>query len=149
MPQTDKPSPLIILTGGLRTPSQLSQSIIKKHAQLLGIGRLAVLSPDLPRRLSPTALNNTKSYRQIEFPDSKLYIPSWTPKLAGAGIGTAWYTVAIRRIAENRRMDINSTGSLGALLGMWVWLTPQDRAEVYRAVVVLVIILVIVWIYGT
>ncbi|PCH35133.1 FMN-linked oxidoreductase [Wolfiporia cocos MD-104 SS10] len=45
-------SPLILLTGGFRTLPSLSSALSNGHAHLLGAGRLSVLCPDLPRRLS-------------------------------------------------------------------------------------------------
>ncbi|KAI0045015.1 FMN-linked oxidoreductase [Auriscalpium vulgare] len=43
--------PLVVLTGGLQTPANLTDALSNGHADLLGIGRGSVLCPDLPRRL--------------------------------------------------------------------------------------------------
>lgn len=46
------PRPLVVLTGGLRSLEALNDVIDSQHADLLGIGRGSVLTPDLPNRLS-------------------------------------------------------------------------------------------------
>ncbi|PSS37442.1 hypothetical protein PHLCEN_2v649 [Hermanssonia centrifuga] len=43
--------PLVLLTGGLVTPELMSSALRHNHADLLGIGRLSVLYPELPKVL--------------------------------------------------------------------------------------------------
>ncbi len=43
--------PLVLLTGGLVTPELMSSALRHSHADLLGIGRLSVLYPELPKVL--------------------------------------------------------------------------------------------------
>lgn len=44
--------PLIMLTGGLHSPDLMQAALSHKHTDLLGIGRGAVLQPELPRHLT-------------------------------------------------------------------------------------------------
>lgn len=46
------PRPLVVLTGGLRSLDALTDVLDAQHADLAGIGRGSVLTPDLPNRLS-------------------------------------------------------------------------------------------------
>lgn len=46
------PRPLIVITGGLRSLEALSDVLDSQYADLAGIGRGSVLTPDLPNRLS-------------------------------------------------------------------------------------------------
>ncbi|KAH9836271.1 uncharacterized protein C8Q71DRAFT_74458 [Rhodofomes roseus] len=52
--------PLILLTGGLRTLPLMSSVLKHGHADLLGIGRLSVLCPDLPRTLEAAIAGTTE-----------------------------------------------------------------------------------------
>lgn len=119
MASSDGILPLVLLTGGLRTPAHLYTALSAKHAHLLGIGRGSVLCPGLPTVLK----NRRKDESEAELysdltpfkpePDLGLsfterkpwrwiwkYIPK--VKLIGAGIGMAWYVVMIRRLAKER-----------------------------------------------
>ncbi|KIJ55026.1 hypothetical protein M422DRAFT_24885 [Sphaerobolus stellatus SS14] len=117
----DKPRPLILLTGGLRTPSQLSHAIKERHADILGLGRPSVLCPDLPRQLSPALF---RGHKGIEYPDALLAKPAWTPSLYGASLNTSWYTMAQRRLAQGKQINFQ-LGPGGATWGMWIWAGPN------------------------
>ncbi|KAG1763479.1 hypothetical protein EDD22DRAFT_887069 [Suillus occidentalis] len=128
--------PLILLTGGLRSYSHLQTALMSKHADLLGIGRGAVLCPDLPRILR-SQLQNSKSsstWADRPFarePEALFRASKWVPsvKLIGAGVGTAWYTTRMRDIAisqiKNPRVEPPpadySRGGLIAVFKMWAW----------------------------
>ena len=43
--------PLVVLTGGFTTPDLFDHALDEKHADLIGVGRLAILHPDLPVQL--------------------------------------------------------------------------------------------------
>ena len=43
MTSSDGSLPLVLLTGGLRTPAHLNTALSAKHTHLLGIGRSSVL----------------------------------------------------------------------------------------------------------
>ena len=49
-----------------------------------------------------------------------IHSPSWWPKVVGGGIAVAWYTVAMRRTALNRRLPSESTGWLPITLEMYL-----------------------------
>jgi hypothetical protein len=143
------PSPLILLTGGLRTPSHLETAITSQHADLLGIGRGSITCPDVPDVLRQ--LENVKSEERSDpytpfapepnlalaiFGSDKIGDWVWTfmsrIQLIGAGTNMAWYVVMIRRLSHSRgegkvQMDYNM-GALSAILKMWItldgkWLT--------------------------
>lgn len=130
------PVPLVLLTGGLKTFDTLSNVLEQGHAQLLGIGRASVLCPDLPRRLRESLLrrpggegalaSSTFLREPLREPDFGLPGPVERmlkvvpfPKLLGAGVGIAWYTVQMRRIAQGKALDYNMSG-LRSILEMWV-----------------------------
>ncbi|KAF8069081.1 hypothetical protein FPV67DRAFT_1414625 [Lyophyllum atratum] len=133
--------PLILLTGGLRTPELLHTALTSRHAHLLGIGRGSVLCPDLPRLLKQRQLAGAQSYLDPGWsspfraePDLtawsqiRRFLP--TVPLVGAGINMAWYIVEMRRLAaipspvgeKMEELKPKSTlGPLGAVLRMWFW----------------------------
>jgi hypothetical protein len=137
---TSPPPPLILLTGGLRTPGLLRTVLSSGHAHLLGIGRGSVLCPDLPSILKE---KNKDPHRWDDIPfqqEPDLSLPhilktwplSWlwnfVPKirLIGAGVGMAWYVVTIRRISRASRSESNmmpnyNMGGLAAVFWMWAW----------------------------
>ena len=137
---TSPPTPLILLTGGLRTPAVLRTVLTSRDAHLLGIGRGSVLCPNLPSILKQKEKDLSR-WDDIPFqlePDLSLppvlnYWPlnwAWSLvpkiKLIGAGIGIAWYIVAIRHIshASGSGRDItpnHEVGGLGAVFWMWFW----------------------------
>lgn len=107
--------PLVLLTGGLRTPAQLRKALSLNHAQLLGFGRGSVLSPGIPEILKRPA--DARVYREgVDRDDLVPFSPepdlvgkwpwtwfwSWVPKipLVGAGVEMAWYLIVIRRMAS-------------------------------------------------
>ncbi|KAG2117284.1 uncharacterized protein F5147DRAFT_672085 [Suillus discolor] len=128
--------PLILLTGGLRSHSHLQAALMSKHADLLGIGRCAVLCPDLPKILRLQLQNNKSSSTWADKPftrepEAVFRASKWIPsvKLIGSGVGTAWYTTRMRDIAisqiKNPRAepppaDYNR-GGLIAVFTMWAW----------------------------
>ena len=138
---TSPPSPLILLTGGLRTPAVLRTVLKSRHAHLLGIGRGSVLCPNLPSILKQKE-NDLSRWDDIPFqrePDLSLprilnYWPlnwAWSLvpkiKLIGAGVGIAWYIVTIRHVSHASRSgsDIipnHDMGGLGAVFWMWFWI---------------------------
>jgi hypothetical protein len=134
--------PLILLTGGLRTPRLLQKALALKHADLLGIGRGSILCPDLPSVLSQR-LDDLKTWGDIPFePEPDLQLPGilsypifrsiWElvpkVKLIGAGVEMAWYVVAMRHIAnttvagrdEKTRPEYD-VGGLCSVFWMWFW----------------------------
>ena len=147
---TSPPTPLILLTGGLRTPAVLRTVLSSGDAHLLGIGRGSVLCPNLPSLLKEKEKDHLSRWDDVPFrrePDLSLprvldywplsWVWSFVPKikLIGAGVGMAWYVVAIRRIshAGNRSgsdiiLDYNM-GGLGAVFWMWFWIPMRGMRE--------------------
>lgn len=135
---TSPPLPLILLTGGLRTPRLLRTVLNSGDANLLGIGRSSVLCPNLPAVLKNKDIQRWDDIPFQREPDLNLphMLETWplswlwnlVPKikLIGAGIGVAWYVVAIRRISRASRseyMMLNyNMGGLGAVFWMWAWI---------------------------
>ena len=134
--------PLILLTGGLRTPGLLQKALALKHADLLGIGRGSVLCPDLPSVLAKR-LHDLQTWGDIPFqPEPDLQLPGilsypilrsiWElvpkVKLIGAGVGMAWYVVAMRHIAnttvagqDKKIRPKYDVGGLYSVFCMWFW----------------------------
>lgn len=146
--KTDIPAgvnvPLILLTGGLRSPAHLQSVLDVGHADLLGVGRGSILRPDIPAILRQRILNTVMSGTSIALdnepfahePDGDIRLPSWIPQipLVGAGVSLAWYNVRMRRIAVSQlegRVDgavlpapLPTFGVTGieAMVRMWIWL---------------------------
>lgn len=145
--------PLILLTGGLRTLPLMSSVLTHDHADLLGIGRLSVLCPDLPRTLEAATAGDMKvdEFPMVPLPQPDIASPSshrgslhlldtllvrlWAllpvrlPKLVGAGSVMAWYMVMMRRIAERKDLDYG-VGGVEAVLRMWLWFAPEPGGSV-------------------
>ncbi|KAG6841270.1 hypothetical protein C0991_000248 [Blastosporella zonata] len=137
-------SPLILLTGGLRTPELLHTALASRHSHLLGIGKGSILSPDLPRLLKEQALFGTPDSADPRWstpfssePDLDAWprLRSFLPRIpfVGAGVSVAWYVVAIRRLAKlpstgrtkEKYPDLKpdyTLGPFGAIFWMWVWM---------------------------
>ncbi|KAF8638199.1 hypothetical protein AX16_010545 [Volvariella volvacea WC 439] len=126
-PSHGRGPPLILLTGGLRTPSILLSALSQNHTHLLGMGRPSVLSPDLPLLLKArleahgvtpdTGKEDTHLSRLDEpfrpepqfTPYQPHNLPSFAIKklfdllpkipLVGAGVEMTWYNVHMRRLA--------------------------------------------------
>ena len=115
--------PLILLTGGLRTPALLTTALALNHADLVGIGRAAIRSPDIPTILKSKVVSSHASVAErapTSTPDDweapftcepELKDPPYPPlnwvwnllmsvKLVGAGADMAWHTLAMRAIAS-------------------------------------------------
>ncbi|KAJ8081803.1 hypothetical protein PM082_007649 [Marasmius tenuissimus] len=135
--------PPILLTGGLRSPGHLQTALSSRHADLLGVGRASILSPDLPRVLQTRLKTEDKEQSFSPFqPDpttgldfAHVWPWSWAwpyvpkIKLVGGGVQMAWYVIAIRELASRRgHEEYNpnySLGGLGAVIRMWTW-CPSD-----------------------
>ena len=98
--------PLIMLTGGLRTRFQFAKVLAQNHAQLLGVARLAILHPSVPRQLLEASEHPENDEIQAEirnWENKKAPAPqpaTWWPRIVGGGLGMAWYDVAIRRLVR-------------------------------------------------
>jgi len=145
-PETQRTAPLVLLTGGLKTPSQCASVLENGHAHLLGIGRSSIVCPDFPHRVLGSIRDDTSDPtfdipRPIlnEAPGtlhlrSSVLDRTWGhvshlvgfPKLIGAGMEMAWYTVMMRRIAAGQRVDLH-VGGVGAVMRMWLWKAPASR----------------------
>ncbi|KAJ6524319.1 hypothetical protein B0H19DRAFT_1042921 [Mycena capillaripes] len=129
-------APLILLTGGLTTPAHLHGALSCEHAHLLGIGRAAILRPDLPRLLTQVQPDSNAPFAPA--PDQRLgerqmRILQRLPrvKLLGAGAAMAWYVVELRRLAQPGpfvQKPNYSLGSLGGVLWVWAWFGPEIAA---------------------
>ncbi|KAF9459660.1 hypothetical protein BDZ94DRAFT_1199167 [Collybia nuda] len=145
--------PLILLTGGFRTSELLYTALSSKHAHLLGFGRAAVISPDLPelvRGVGPSHSSWSQPFRPEPDLSTDFYWPRWfwsrMPRipLVGAGVGTAWYVVRMRQLAalDSKRLHLVSErshdmGSLGALLWMWVWVDWRGAALLLSSLILI------------
>jgi hypothetical protein len=124
-------APLILLTGGLATPAQLRAALSSQHAHLLGLGRSAVLRPDLPQLLKqhPDTHVSFAPAPDLHVGDSASWILKRLPRirLVGAGAAMAWYIVALRRLTtpEPARTPDYAVGALGGVWWMWVWVGPE------------------------
>ncbi|EAU88203.1 oxidoreductase [Coprinopsis cinerea okayama7 len=136
------PLPLIMLTGGLKSPALIHTALSAGHAQLVGIGRQGILCPSLPEKLKsldsdPTKWPDTPFAPEPEFTRPPLFTKPgfrWLfdsfPKISliGAGVNVSWYEVSMRYLAEKvldpdykaPYPDYSLTGA-GAILTMYLW----------------------------
>ncbi|KAJ1311226.1 hypothetical protein OPQ81_009726 [Rhizoctonia solani] len=103
---TEESRPKIMLTGSIRSVDTIEDCLNRKHAELIGIGRPAILYPDLARRIITSR----------EFPpiSDVPALPRWVlnvvrVKLVGAGLDTAVWVRAMKRIAcgDDRKLEGN------------------------------------------
>ncbi|TFK49025.1 FMN-linked oxidoreductase [Heliocybe sulcata] len=151
-PESQKTAPLVLLTGGLNTLSQCSSVLKNNYAHLLGIGRLSILCPDFPRRVSQLKAcegdySSSEPTLDVPRPVAEFDEASGTldrvwrhvsklvgfPKLIGAGMEMAWYIVMMRRVAAGQEVDA-TVGGVGAVMNMWFWRAPS-RLESRHAVI--------------
>ena len=161
--------PLILLTGGLRTPSLLHNALIAKHAHLLGIGRGAVICPDLPNILQHKGTSALHDANPIgEDPDISLLSPpiwdlvfgkSTRVSLIGAGVEMAWYLNTIRHLASTNLLsrihaeqpaDVSvfhpdySVGGAAAVIRMWLWMSAWQIARSLGALLIVILVVLLV-----
>jgi len=166
--------PLVILTGGLRTPAHLYTVLSSNHADLLGIGRSSLLCPSLPsvlRRLEESSSSQDKftSFKALPEPDLSLSFTQKCPwswmwslvpkiKLVGAGVGMAWYLIAARIWATSFPSDeegeaqlienLYRVGGLEAVLRMWIWtLEPPFSRSWGRTAISVLLFAMVVYLY--
>ncbi|KAI0941964.1 hypothetical protein AcV7_002517 [Taiwanofungus camphoratus] len=141
--------PLVLLTGGLRSVSLLSSALARRHADLLGIGRLSVLHPELPRMMSSCVEEGQKGpcssfpaeLLELDHSDPYVHWPLqrlmalllglWAmlridlPKLVGAGANMARYIIMMRNIMAGQDPESSICG-WEAVLRMWLWVAPSS-----------------------
>ncbi|PPQ75371.1 hypothetical protein CVT24_013154 [Panaeolus cyanescens] len=137
---TGKPVPLLLLTGGLRTSGLVSAVLEDSAADLVGIGRGSVTSPNLPLLLE-SRLKDRAKWNDAPFnPEPALPNPSilehgparwfwdFLPRISllGAGVEMAWYNVAMKGIAEASAKGTlddyqpdYGLGGLSVIMKMW------------------------------
>lgn len=128
---SDLPSrPMIILTGGLRSASLMHSALENGHADMLGIGRLSVVQPDLPTLLQAAENEGTWT---MPSPIQR----SWMPKipLVGSGVEMAWYVVAIRNISLRRALPGYRMEGIWAVLHMNLWVPELNLKPLYFLVI--------------
>lgn len=143
--------PLILLTGGMRSPEVFEDALSQGHADLIGIGRGSVLAPKLPlllRKLyssraagdldgeSDDEVARAFSFQQptLSYSDTPLIRAAVSilrglgilplPTLIGAGAAMAWYIVTMSRTSRGSGIDYQM-GGLRVVLTMWI---PELRA---------------------
>ncbi|KAG9034008.1 hypothetical protein FRB95_013983 [Tulasnella sp. JGI-2019a] len=143
-PRTEK-TPMIVLTGSLRTQSLMAETIRAQHADLVGIGRPSVVYPNFPRIILSSKVTPPVEYGQstdLSDPNHIYYAeppsPAWlklvNTSLIGAGIGTAWHCALMSRIATGRWDGLKSrSGTRDAAMSIQeVQDTSLSRSEMPR-----------------
>ena len=152
---TNRPPPVVMLTGGLNTLPRMTSVLVHNHAHLLGVARLAVTCPRLPAELStalatgdtelfmteppqPTELGVAPpSYLSARGAERLLYyvlkllwmlIPGRVPRIVGASASVNWYNVMLRRIAFGQEIDW-TLGTIGSTIRCYLAPTPYLPKE--------------------
>lgn len=141
--------PLVLLTGGMRSPEVFENALSQGHADLVGIARGSVLTPRLPLLLKDLYSNRAAGdldkenevARELSFQEPTLSYSDTHlirtavsilrglgilpfPTLMGAGASLAWYTVMMSRISSGNGINYKM-GGIRAILTMWI---PELRA---------------------
>jgi hypothetical protein len=138
--------PLVLLTGGMRSPDVFEDALSQGHADLIGLGRGSVLAPRLPLllrklysgqaagdldRKSDDDVAREFSFQQptLSCSDTPLIRAAVSilrglgilplPTLIGAGAAMAWYIVTMSRTSRGRGIDYQM-GGLRVVLTMWI-----------------------------
>ena len=138
--------PLVLLTGGMRSPKVFEDALSQGHADLIGLGRGSVLAPRLPLLLRKLYLGQAAEdldrksdddvareflFQQPTLPcsDTPLIRAAMSilrglgilplPTLIGAGAAMAWYIVTMSRTSRGRGIDYQM-GGLRVVLTMWI-----------------------------
>ncbi len=151
---TNRPPPVVVLTGGLNTLPRMTSVLAHDHAHLLGIARLSVLHPELPKELSsaiksgtPAFMSDPPSVSELgQRPRSLLsvraverllcyiltlvwsVVPARIPRIIGASASVNWYNIMLRRIARGQDIDY-TMGTIGATLRCYLGGTPYAPQE--------------------
>ncbi|KAF7345338.1 Nadph dehydrogenase [Mycena sanguinolenta] len=122
--------------AGSPLPAQLHAALSSQHTHLVGLGRAAILRPDLPVLLTKEQPNSQVPFAAA--PNLTLgetwgwtfkYLPRI--KLIGAGATMAWYILAMRRLTVRSAQlptPNYSVGAVGGVWGMWAWFCPEVPA---------------------
>lgn len=151
---TKRQPPLVMLTGGLNTLPRMASVLAHDHAHLLGIGRLSVVNPYLPKEISsglathtptfmadppiPTELGQPpRSYLSLRGME-RLFcyilslvwrvIPAQVPRIVGASANVNWYNIMLRRLSRGEDIDY-TLGTIGATLRFYLGGTPYGPSE--------------------
>ena len=151
---TNRPPPLVLLTGGLTTLPRMTSVLAHDHAHILGVGRLSVLHPTVPKDIASAIANGVpvfmtdpptpsllgqrpRSYFSIRALERLvcyiltliwILIPSRVPVIIGASSKVNWYNVMLRRIAKGQHIDY-TIGTIGAALRFYLAGTPYMSEE--------------------
>jgi hypothetical protein len=141
--------PLVLLTGGMRSPEVFEDALSQGHADLVGIARGSVLAPRLPLLLKSLYSNRAAGdldkenevTRELSFQQPTLYYPDAPlirtavailhglgilplPTVIGAGASVAWYAITMSRISSGKGINYQM-GAIRVVLLMWI---PELRA---------------------
>ena len=150
----DAPKPLIVLTGGLQTPSLLCDVLSSRHADLLGIGRGSLLRPDLPlylqklrhalRTVHDPVVWDSPFEREPDLENEGFYgwVRSKIPRISmiGAGVEMAWYCNMMRHLGTanafatgvSRPLALDyDLGAIRAVILFWFWTLGSTYASCF------------------
>jgi hypothetical protein len=137
--------PLILLTGGLDAPSLMVSALASGHADLLGIGRLSVELPYLPRMLKQTSGSIPPPSTQPRGSSFQLVIEdavnrAWAlipdslrpqfPPLVGAGMSMTVYEIGMRKLASlpvgsaAASERVSTAPELADVVRLWSYIAP-------------------------
>lgn len=106
--------PVIMLTGGLRTPNLLRSALQSGQTDMVGIGRASVVCPRIPQIMVEFEQGRGQHNGDTTFGIEPEHLvptylkkwplaPIWTSlskvRLVGASFNMAWYTITMRRSA--------------------------------------------------
>lgn len=124
--------PLVMLTGGICSAALCHSALSHGDADLVGIGRCAVLCPDFPNQLQQRSLDDARHIGDAPESTDSYVFNNFLPRvnLLGAGTSMAWYGGLIRRLSQR---DAKRPGTgLAAVWDMWSWWAPEGVNLVRR-----------------
>ena len=116
-------TPLIALTGGFRAYGAINSALANGHADLVGIGRLSIHTPQVPIQLE------AEKYDYVPPPPPDFTVSVWdrlldglgwltgvkVPLLLGASRELCWYMIQLETVASFSPVDYSASG-FGAIL---------------------------------
>lgn len=108
------PLPILCCTGGMKTRNGMAAAVRESQLDMVGIGRVACVYPDLPKIVGNTSVPDKDEERNSPptYVTPGLKAVSLLPRLpAGAGWNTIWHSSQLHFIARYGTSDVGASVS--------------------------------------
>lgn len=122
----DSPVP-VQLSGGFRSRTGMADAIYSRTCDLIGLGRGAVLEPELPKKILLNPAYDDEGSCAMSHKVRGQWLSNWFPvKVVGAGLPIQFFYYNMRRLGAGLESDPDIS-ILGVVM-MGVWETIRDGA---------------------